>query len=471
MPTDAPPPARDPETPLERAIEAEICSGLPNEQKRLERDLRVLEYFNLEGHRHLPYEHECHRKTHPLTRRTIEILTSLTYSHPPTREILDDEESNALLTEVLKDNDADGLLDQADEMAMLLGLSAVYAAPTSDGLKPIKLYTYDGSQLATYADPDDVTRIAHVVVISRHDEQTRYDWWSKDFRRVYVTAKAQTGYRTSGGRTARFREDLSHSNVVGRLPFAFFHARRPTGEERCDGLGDWLANYNCSIDHTLYEQALAVRHFYLPRAWVQNAPADWQPTTSRDGEYMRLPESMVSTSSPSVTASVGFLQANLDIEQGVLNTESLIETALAGIGVPKSLYSLDSASFASGDAITAERQPLIDRTLKRRQLLNASETELAECILAVAGAWYGIAEYKKAGLGGVNLAVRWPSLQSESELAAQDSKDLEQGVSSLVDVVQRRYGLSPEEALAHLVRVKEDSAKLAALGISTTTAV
>lgn len=468
------PPARPLEGELELAIDADIRGGCKNEQERIADDFHVLSYFNLEGHRHLPScereEYECHRKTHPLTRRTVEILTSLTYSHPPVREILDDDHSQEFLQEVYRDNDVDGLLAQADEMATLLGVSAVYAAPTVDSLKPIKLFVYDASQLILYEDPDDCTKIAHVVVVSRYDQRTRYDWWSKDFRRVYITQKAQTGsgWKTSGGRAAEYREDLSHENVYGRLPFAFFHAKRPTSSLTTGGIGEWLSKFNASIDATLYEQALAIRHYYLPKGWVAGAPPDWQPTSTRDGEYMRLPHTLTGMDGSAI-ATVGFLQAQLEIDQGILNIESLINTALAGIGVPRSMYSLDSTGFASGDAIQAEQRPLIDLTVKRQSLLTASEGELAEVVLAVGGGWSGDETLQAAGLGGVNLSVQWPNdfdVLSESERAAQDAQDLEQGMVSLVDLTMRKFKFaSEEEALQHLMKIKEDNDRLRDLGI------
>jgi hypothetical protein len=451
----------------EYEIDREIRAGLPNHQRDLADRLHVLSYYDLGGsdHLHCEDEGEPHRKTHPLTRRTIDVLTSKTYSNPPTRSILDDERSQAFIDEAYRDNSVDDLFQVADEMATLLGFSAIYAAPTEDSLKPVKLYVYDATQLVVFADEGDCTRIAHVVVISRFDQKTTYTWWSKDFKRTYRTKKAEIGLHTAGGRTADYVEDESHANVYGRLPFGFIHARRPTSTPTVPGLGHWLAEYNHSIDATMLDQALAIRHFYLPKAWVSGAPAEWQPTSTRDGEFMRLPQTITGMDKSSQTAQIGYLQAELQVDQGTIHIESLINQALAGIGVPRSMYSLDSTSFASGDAIEQEQAPLVDYTLKRRRTLSPCEGDVAEAVLAVAGGWFGDQALSEAGQGGVNLTLRWPDL-GQPPTPEQDRQDLEQGVRSLVDIVQRKYGYtSEEEAVQHLLKIKEDNDRLRQLGI------
>jgi hypothetical protein len=129
------------------------------------------------------------------------------------------------------------------------------------------------------------------------------------------------------------------------------------------------------------------------------------------------------------------------------------------------MYSLDSANFASGDAIEAEQAPLVDYTYKRRRTLSPCEGDVAEAVLAVAGGWFGDQALSDAGLGGINLSLKWPSLDRDPT-PDEDRQDLGQGVQSLVGVVMRKFGFSSEEeAVQHLLKVKEDNDRLRQLGI------
>jgi len=130
---------------------------------------------------------------------------------------------------------------------------------------------------------------------------------------------------------------------------------------------------------------------------------------------------------------------------------------------------MDQSGTASGDAIEAEQKPLVDYARNRQEVLKLCENDVAEAVLAVAGAWLGDEALSRAARG-CNYSVEWPQdlvVVPGLDQDTQDRNALELGLESLVGVARRRFRLSSdEEALRRLLKVREDNAKLAALGLA-----
>lgn len=455
-------------TEQDRKIHEAALAGFPAESERIADDLRALDYFHLRGGDRVPFRRgesraqweSRPRQTHPLTRRVVKILCSMTYSPGPARSIEDDEAASAELEEVYRDNMIDQVMGAADEMATLLGVAAVQVADLGGAsLKPIKLYLWDRSQLILYPAPDDPTKVAHVITRDVYDEQRRYTWWTPRFYRTYWTDKLTPG-QTSGGVAARFVPSRSGPNPYGRLPFGLIFNELPTTTLVPPGLGCFLADRNAAIDVKIDRMDAAVNAYHTPRGYVYNAPAGWNPSDPdyEAGDFIRVPPYIADEA---LEPRIEFPQPQLDVESGHLDVEKTIDTVMEGLGVPQTLYRMNQASLPSGESQKAEQQPLVDYTDKRRELMKAWETDLAEAILAVKGVAYGQAGSVEAGTRGLNLTLRWPPEDPTLEQMQADEASLQDESKSLVMVVQERFRYaSRDEAVQHLQRVADDNAEL-----------
>ncbi|WP_165076016.1 hypothetical protein [Paludisphaera rhizosphaerae] len=465
---DSLPPPDRPLTDYESAIYREALAGFPDEQERLSEAVRVLAYYDLDGAQFVTrnagdYDGQIQIESTGLTKRCVDILTSLSYSPPPSRQILDDPAADKFLNEAYGDNKINSLMHRADSLATLLGYAAVEAVPAV-GLKPVRLYLWNASELIVRAEEEDATAIGHVI--TRDTDPTgkiRYTWWTRDFRRVFV-ARQSGRLVTSGGRATQ--EVQATINPFSRLPFGIIHHALPVSELVVPGIGCWLADQEAAIDEKRYQLSLGVKKYLLPKAWVGGVSAEWQPSDVV-GEFLRLPAELLAQGSSQ--PSLGYLQAQLNVEQAEAHIDRSISRTLEAIGVPESIYRMDQTSTVSGDAIEAEQKPLTDYTRSRQETLKVCEGDVAEAVLAVGGTYLQRPDLSAAGRGGASLTVSWPEDLVSVPGADQDTQDrtaLEMGLQSLVDVTRRRFRLSSdEEAVRRLLKVQQDNAKLAALGI------
>lgn len=465
---DLPAPDR-PLTPYEVAIHREALCGFPAEQDRIAEAVRTLAYYDLDGGRFVARNagdqgpDQIPVESTGLTRRCVDVLTSLSYSPPPSRSILDDEASDKFLGEVYRDNRINSLLHRGDVLSTLLGFSAVEAVPAV-GAKPIRLYLWNAAELILRPSEDDATEIGYVCTRDLDPAgKIRYTLWSRDWRIVYV-ARQDGRLATAGGRSTQ--EVRRTINPYGRPPFGFVHAALPVSEMTVPGIGCWLSDQEAAIDEKRYQLSLGVKKYLLPKAWVGGVSTEWQPTDVV-GEFLRLPAELLAQGSSQPT--LGYLQAQLSVDQAEAHIDRSISRVLEAVGVPESVYRMDQTSTVSGDALEAEQKPLVDYTRSRQETLKSCENDVAEAVLAVGGVYLQRPELTTAGRGGANLTVSWPEDLVSVPGADQDTQDktaLEMGLQSLVDVTRRRFRLSSDaEAVRRLMKVKEDNAKLAALGI------
>ncbi|WP_165063449.1 hypothetical protein [Paludisphaera rhizosphaerae] len=456
------PPDR-PLTDYESSIYRECLAGFPMEQERISEDVRTLAYYALDGgqfvSRNAGDDDHISIESTGLTKRCVDILTSLSYSPPPSRQILDDEASDKFLNEVYQDNKINSLLHRADVYAHLLGFAAVEAVPAVS-LKPVRLYLWNASELIVRGDEDDCTAIGHVITRdTTPDGKIRLTWWSRDFRIVFV-GRNSGGFVTSGGRSTQ--EVARTINPYGRLPFGFIHHQLPVSELTTPGVGEWLADQEAAIDEKRYQLSLGMKKYLLPKAWVGGVTAQWQPTDVV-GEFMRMPAELLVEGSSQ--PNIGYLQAQLSVDQAEAHIDSSVDRTLTAIGVPLSIYRMDQTSTISGDAIEAEQKPLVDYTRARQETLKVCENDVAEAVLAVGGAWLKRPELSKAGQGGANLTVSWPEDIVQIPGVDQDTQDanaIAAGYQSTIDVIRRRYRLSSdEEAVQRYIKVRQDQRKIA----------
>lgn len=452
-----------------QAIEREVLAGLPNEQARRLKCLTSVKYYRLRGAELIPRrEAESDqdylnrpKRSLPLTRRVINVLTSKLYAPGPSRRIADDDGATKWLDGVYDQAGVNGLLQQADRMAHLNGMAAVQVAATGDPDRPLALQLWSGwHEIALFEAPGRANEVAACVTIDCWDETTRYTLWTPTEYRAYESRKLKPG-QTSGGRAATFLPDESGPNPYGCLPFAFVWFERPTGGvDEQEGLGPFLANLNATIDVEMSDMAQAVQKYHAPLLLAYDCSIEWSPVAV-PGKPLRVVGDPTDFDKPPAPR-LEYLQAKLDVGGGWENIRQVIDSQLEALGVPLTAYRMDSRTLPSGAALIAEQKPLTDYATGRRSLCRDWEASLARVCLTAAGAYYGRADLAAAGLGG-RLQLAWPPPSIDLPSADRDEQDrssLELGMESRVMIAMRRFGLSREQALEHLRQAAEDEAEL-----------
>lgn len=447
-------------------LHKEILAGLPNEQDRRTECLRSMAYYELRGTELIPMRDAESatdyamrpKRSLPFCHRVIRVLTSKTYSPGPGRAIQDDNAASEWLEEVYEDNLINSLWQRADRMATLNGMSAFQIAATGDPAKPIKVHLWCGwHEVIPFEMPDRANEVAAVVTIDCVDNMTRFTFWTDDWYRTYETDKLLPG-QTANGRTSRLTGEFN--NPYGVIPFAFvWHELPVSGLDSVHGLGPSLSDINSSIDIEMSDMCQAVSAYHAPLGIAYDASEQWQPV-KKYGGWLRV-NSMTTDMSRTPAPRLEYIQAKLDIDGGWTNIRGVIDSELEAYGVPLASYRMNSATLHSGAALMAEQMPLVDYATDRREPIRKYEEDLKTVCFMVAGKYYGQEALTTAAKLPITLTWPVPTLSlpgQERDLVDADS--VAAGYESPVMVVMRRFGLTRDQALAHMQQVSDDHEKL-----------
>lgn len=143
--------------------------------------------------------------------------------------------------------------------------------------------------------------------------------------------------------------------------------------------------------------------------------------------------------------------AKLDVFTGVI-TEAISHIA-AQTSTPGH-YLLSNEKFANlnGDALTAAETPLAKKVEAAQEFYNAPARETARLVALVRGE-AALAE----GLRAASVQWKDAAMHSLSQVADAATKDRAVGIS-LHTVLERRYGMGPEEIARELNRIREEQA-------------
>jgi hypothetical protein len=449
-------------------LELEVSRGLPNEQDRRTECLRSVDYYNRRGARLVPRreaESDANFRDRPkrslaLTPRVVNVLCSRLYCPGPTRTIQDDEDCTEWLNNVYQDALINSLWQRADRMSTLNGMAAFQVAATGDPDRPVKYQLWTGwHEVIPYEMPGRANVVAAVVTIDTVDNYTRYTLWTDDTYKTYQSEKLKPG-QTSGGRVAKYLPDQSGDNPYGILPFSFVWYELPvSGCDTVHGLGPFLSELNGTIDVELSDMAEAVGKYHVPTGVIYDGDVGWQPV-KRVGDWLRV-NSVPTDLERSPTPRLEYLQAQLDIAGGWANIRGCIDSELEALGIPLTAYRMDSATLPSGAALLAEQKPLQDYAVERREPFRLYENDLKTVTLKVAGSYYSRADLTRAA--ELPLSLTWPAVTIDlpgPDQDAADSASIAAGFESPLMVVQRRFGMNREQALAHMQQVADDHMEL-----------
>jgi hypothetical protein len=367
------------------------------------------------------------------------------------------------LANVYRDNLINSLWQRADRMAHLNGYAAFQVAATGDPEKPIKYQLWCGyHEVIPFELPGKANEIAAVVTIDSVDEQTRYTLWTEDYYKTYETAKLMPG-QTAGSRVAKYLPDQSGPNPYGVLPFAFVWYELPvSGVASVHGLGAFLSELNGTIDVEMTDMGQAVQHYHTPKGVIFDGDVSLQPIVKMGG-WIRV-NSVPTDLTSGPTPRLEYLQAALDITGGWANIRGVVDSELEALGVPLTAYRMDSATLPSGAALVAEQKPLQDYATERREPARKYEDDLKTVTFQVSGSYYGREDHTAAAK--LPLSLTWPAVTIDLPGPDQDTTDaasVAAGYESPLMVVQRRYGMTRDQALAHMQQVADDHKELATI--------
>jgi hypothetical protein len=466
----------EPYTPAELVlltkVRTEVEAALKSSEHERKAASENLDYYHEDNARYIgrkPAESDDDYRDRPkwtssMTKRAIEVLGDHLYASGPSRKIEDSPAADEWLERAYADNHVDALWQNADKLSTLNGTAALQVAATGDPDRPIKVHLWERSEFEVWAEPGDPLKPFAVVVIDRLDEQTTYTIYTRLEVLVYRTKKLALG-QTAGGRVATFVPRESYAHGYGVLPFAWAHDELPVRTFVGSGIGTSLRRANHAIDEALSDLANAIRFYGRPLGFTRNVAKDWRPVI-RPGSFNDLPGRERTAGGPGTSEPEAFyLQAALDIAGINGAIVAYANSTFEEKGVPLSAVRLEQTGVVSGIAIVAEQAPLLTRAKKRQRPYGVYEHDLARVCLNVGGSYYDSPELAAAA-ADVHMTLTWaepriPIPGPDRDL--EDQSELEMGLTSTVQILQRRRGLTREQAIGALEQIATDQAELATI--------
>ncbi len=161
---------------------------------------------------------------------------------------------------------------------------------------------------------------------------------------------------------------------------------------------------------------------------------------------------------PGGEPSAEYLQAELAIESIWVDLEKYMKQVATAVNLPHTALELEYADAPSGISLIIKQAPLLTRARQRRPIFQMAETCLARTILTTCGNHYGHADLVGQSKQ-LQLSLAWPEPRLSIPGQDRDRSDeweMQIGIKSRLTVCMERYGLSRNQAVEHLKKVKED---------------
>ncbi len=464
-------PDRVPQQALAESLEAvvdQIAAGLPDESERLTEARANEDFYELRNHLYIEKrEAETQRDfdTRPkrcsyMTRKAVKTLTQKLYAPGPSRS-LQTAAVSAWLNEQYVKGHINSVMASANRKAVLNDVAAIQVVCTGNPNKPVRWYTFGANEFTAWCREDDPTTPWAVCTIAiarpkRDKKQRIYTLYTETEIRTYKTKPIDLA-QTSGGVTAD--EVKREPNPYGMLPFVFLHNETPVDSFWGGGLGSALRMVNAELDRELSDLAQTIEVFSVPDKYGRNIAATFREE-KKPGRIVRLPSGSGTNGDmdPAGEAEVFYLQPDLKVQEIWWDIEKTANKCFEELDVPLSAVRMDQQGPTSGVQVIAEQIPLLDY-LKARQLhVDPVEKDLAKLTLTIAGLHYEAPDLLTAAEKD-ELKVVWPQPQvpvPTPERNDDDLWELQYGMSSELEVLQRRKGLTREQAIEHLEQLVED---------------
>ena len=458
------------------AIIAEVEKGCPNEVARQDSARECVDFYrgDFAAYTSRPakddYEAPRYERVSLIMQRVVNVLTEHLYAKGPAREFPDAPDLTAWLQGQYQWGGLDGLMQEADRLAMAADVAAIQVVDNDDPERPVRFQVWPADQFVVWVDPADPTRAAAVATIDLYDQTRRMRLWTAESVLTFATDKLMPGQTADG---TAYRLQAEDDNYLGCLPFAFVRAVPATTQFWSSGPGSCLKGMNDWINYSLTDVGDSLR--YCAKPILAEYGCGSKPPQFRPGVVWHMTAAALDEARNGIPPRAEYLQPDpsfVDAHWGDL--QSYIDHVLETIGVPPAAVRMVQASAKSGLAIVAEQLPLILWATGRQRPFAVTERELARVTIKVGEAvLHRLGAPSPAWLdpGQADvLALRWPSLVPDvpaigEEADAADQRSLALGILSRIQLVMRRFNLTREAALAHLQAVAADLAEETKLGL------
>jgi hypothetical protein len=478
--------------PTQDQIEREIVAGLPYHKQRLEQSWKQLQFskanfvdFPTKSKDGRRWNGGSTRRTSPLFKRVVSVLTSNLYKSQPTRKLADPVQT-AWLQDQYKHNKMHAKWKRADELTLIGGLAGYQFSGTTNLNNPIKITLWGADEIVWWVDPDDPLIPVSVATRDRYEGAMRMRLYAKDEIVTYISEKSGQSTLPGWAGTAAFREVKGKGGRIanpyrdadgeGVIPFSFCHWETPTQVFTCDGPGYGLTECNEYVNEDLDKLGDAKNFIGRPIGLASGVAADWAPPTElKPGDFLKLPAADIDAGGTGILPTLSYLVPELSfVEVDWNDLNFYIDHTLEMNGVPPVLIRMIQTSARSGESIKAEQTPLITWVEGRRGQWADFEEDAAKKCIEVTAAHLRINELEEdanklqAILDDWQFTLRWPNLYQITPGPERDIADdyrVERGYASKVMIVMERDGLTEIEAIEHLAKVQEQNDTLAALGV------
>jgi hypothetical protein len=452
----------------------EVESGLRNHRPRLASAIENQAFYDLESDRYQPRrEAETEfdfagrpRRQSGFVQQAVDRLSEHTYNPGPCRTVIGDGLADSLLSQVYETTHIDCVMNHAESQATLNDVCAIQVKCTNLPDKPVDLQLWGGDEFTVFTDPEDPRKPFAVVTIDRYNERTRYKLWFEDEVRTFLTAQFSSD-RTSGARVA-IESKTAEKNTYGCIPFAFLHYRAPVRQFWTPGPGTFLRKAELRINDRLSELDELIMKYSRPIGVFKNVTPTFTPEIG-PGRFMRLIRGGTGYTgegyAPGGEPSAEYLQAELAIESIWVDLEKYMKQVATAVNLPHTALELEYADAPSGISLIIKQAPLLTRARQRRPIFQMAETCLARTILTTCGNHYGHADLVGQSKQ-LQLSLAWPEPRLSIPGQDRDRSDeweMQIGIKSRLTVCMERYGLSRNQAVEHLKKVKEDDHEAAVL--------
>jgi len=425
-----------------------------------------------------PYEREdTYRRTSPIFKRIVQVLTQNLYRNNPTRQLATPE-ATQWLERIYQRQAMGAKWHRADQLRLIGDYAAFQFAGDTDPNFPVKVHLWGAESCVFWTDPDDALEIDAVFTIERQNQTRKGKLWTKDVVADYYTPQ---GWEHPGdGATAWVRQGPPRPNPYkdeagqGIIPFSFVHAEQPTQEIPICGPGNSLRQLNDAVNFGLDDLGDGVRYLAKPIGLAKGVASTWvPPTVIRPGMFLNLP-AVVTAGGVATEPDLVFRSPDLQFVTVVWDDlNRYVDHSLEMHGVPPSTVRMVMEA-RSGISIAYDQVPLLQWAETQRKPFAAFEADAARTALrvgashltnsgmtsAAAPLWAALRDYR--------MSLMWGRMTSQlpgPELDRADAWLISMGLKTKIDVLMERQDLSEEQVIEVLRTNVRRNQVLISLGI------
>ena len=472
-----------------RAIESEILAGFSNEKNRLKDAYDNRRFYEgcfdeyptrIEGAHYSRFDF---RRTSRIMSRIVDTLCGHLYKKPPARKIPGDKRGTDSLASIYRRNQMAAMWLFADRMTCVGDFATWQFAGGTDPSAPVKIHLRDADQTIVWTDGSDATKAGAVGIIEMANGKRVLRLWTPDEVRTYQTDQREVSLpgQQSGGTAYRLinraLNPYRDTDGAGILPFSFVHFNFPATTFYSGGIGRFLREMNDHLNYRLDSIGDAVRYLGKPIGVASGVSPGWTPPREvKPGMFINLnADGMgLDANGGGDIGTLSYLLSGYDPSIDWTDINFWIDRSLEDANVPPGTIRFAEAA-QSGIALIIKQGPLISFAENRRTPFAEYEASAARVALQVAASH--LENNNRDGkpfraaadaIEAEGLLLAWPRLQilpPGPERDQADQWELDNGITSKIQLVMSRNDYSREQALEHLRQVALDNAALEEMGI------